>query len=91
LTFIGGSSAAWSGTIPTINSGFGTTPSITQPNDSIAFLVNVGTGGTATSGVINLGTASQGWIVFCEDTTTFSTTVFRTRPDRDNDNDRDNR
>jgi hypothetical protein len=76
---IGGSGVAWSGTIPTINSGFGTSPSVTQPNDSIAFLVNVGTGGAATSGVINLGAVSNGWIVLCENTTTFSTTVFRTR------------
>jgi len=76
----GGSSPAFIGGIPTISSGFGTAPSLPVTNDSISFTINVGTGGTATSGVIGFPTAaSSGWNVFCEDVTTFSTTVFRTR------------
>ncbi len=68
-----------SATAPTISSGFGTTPSIATNNGTGAFSLNVGTGGTATSGVIGLPTATNGWNVYCEDITTFSTTVFRTR------------
>lgn len=45
-----------------ISSGFGTSPSITAPNGTAAFTVNVGTGGTATTGVINMGqNATTGW------------------------------
>lgn len=44
--------------LPTIASGFGTSPSITAESTALAGSVNVGTGGTATSGVINFnGTA----------------------------------
>jgi hypothetical protein len=46
---------------PTISSGFGTSPSIVQQNGTAAFEVNVGTGGAATSGVIGLPTAANGW------------------------------
>jgi len=60
---------------PTISSGFGTTPSIVQPNGTAAFEINVGTGGTATSGVIGLPTATNGWNCTCQDKTTFSATV----------------
>lgn len=41
---------------PTIMSGFGTTPSIVSGGDT-AFIVNVGTGGAATSGVVSFGVA----------------------------------
>ena len=51
----------FSATAPTISSGFGTSPSIVQQNGTAAFEVNVGTGGTATSGVIGLPTAANGW------------------------------
>lgn len=57
-------------TAPTISSGFGTTPSITTPNSTAAFTINVGTGGTATSGVISLVAASNGWACFVTDETT---------------------
>lgn len=61
-----------SGTAPTISSGFGSTPSasITANNGTAAFLVNVGGGGVATSGVIGLPTAATGWVVYCDDMTT---------------------
>jgi hypothetical protein len=50
-----------SATAPTISSGFGTTPSISANNGTAAFRVDVGTGGTATAGVIGLPTAATGW------------------------------
>lgn len=46
---------------PTISSGFGTTPSIVAQDGSKTFQVNVGTGGTATGGVIALNAAPTGW------------------------------
>lgn len=62
--------------VPTISSGFGTTPSVTTNNGSIAFKINVGTGGTASSGVIALNaTATHDWLCSCTDTTTKSTSV----------------
>lgn len=51
----------YSATAPTISSGFGTSPSIASSNGSATFRVNVGTGGTATAGVVGLPTASNGW------------------------------
>jgi hypothetical protein len=65
---------------PAISSGFGTSPSVPAKNGTAAFSINVGTGGTATSGVINLNlTAANGWSIKCEDITTQSTTVFITK------------
>ena len=64
---------------PTISSGFGTSPSIVKNNGAAAFTVNVGTGGTATSGVIGLPTAANGWNCFCNDLTTFTGAVFLCR------------
>jgi hypothetical protein len=49
-----------SGTAPTVSSGFGTGASITA-NGTLTFRLNVGTGGTASSGVIGLPTATNGW------------------------------
>jgi hypothetical protein len=46
---------------PTIASGFGTGSSVVHNNGSAGFTVNVGTGGTASSGVVNMPTASTGW------------------------------
>lgn len=44
--------------LPTIASGFGTSPSVTAGSTPFAGSINVGTGGTATTGVINFnGTA----------------------------------
>lgn len=49
---------------PTIASGFGTSPSIVNSRGTKSFEVNVGTGGTATSGVLTMPTlpaAKVGW------------------------------
>lgn len=60
-----GGSALWGlnfpGPEPSISSGFGTSPSILQKSGPQQFEVNVGTGGTATSGVIGLPPAPNGW------------------------------
>ena len=57
-----------SNTAPTISSGFGTTPAITANNTS-AFKIVIGTGGTASSGVITLPAATNGWIADANDVT----------------------
>ena len=64
---------------PTISSGFGTSPSISSNNGTAAFRINVGTGGSATSGVIGLPTAANGWNCYATDITTNSTGVFYTK------------
>jgi hypothetical protein len=56
-------------TAPTISSGFGTTPSISASNGTTAFRVGVGTGGTASSGIIALPTAANGWNAIVENLT----------------------
>lgn len=61
-------------TAPTIASGFGTTPSIPANVGSFAFSVNVGTGGVATSGVITMPSATNGWTAHCANNTTAATT-----------------
>jgi hypothetical protein len=69
-----------SATAPSIASGFGTTPSVGANNGTAAFTVNVGTGGTATSGVITMPAASHGWSCPApNDLTTTSATVFMTK------------
>lgn len=60
---------AFSATAPTISSGFGTSPSVSAENGTIAFRVDVGTGGAATSGVIGLPTATTGWNCWVDDLT----------------------
>ena len=48
--------------VPTISSGFGTSPSVVNGYDTQGFTLNVGTGGTASSGVIAMNsTAAHGW------------------------------
>jgi hypothetical protein len=49
------------GPVPSISSGFGTSPSILEQSGPEQFEVNVGTDGTATSGVIGLPAAPHGW------------------------------
>ena len=66
------------GETPTISSGFGTSPSIVHGNTK-AFTINVGTGGTAISGVVGLPVAPNGWACFATDITTTSTTVSQTK------------
>ena len=68
-----------SATAPAISSGFGARPSIVHSNGTAVFTINVGTGGTATSGVIGLPRAKNGWAVHCDDITTQSTSVFVTK------------
>ena len=46
---------------PTISSGFGTSPSVASNNGPVAFTINVGSGGSATGGVVGLPTATTGW------------------------------
>ena len=61
---------------PTISSGFGTSPTVPSGTSSAAFTVNVGTGGTATSGVISFATAAPtGWICHVTDRTNVGTIV----------------
>jgi hypothetical protein len=54
---------------PTVSSGFGTSPSIAANNGPLAFTLNVGTGGSATSGVVGLPTAPTGWNCWVNDIT----------------------
>lgn len=71
-----GGAVTFAGSTPTVSSGFGTSPSITA-GKATAFRVNVGTGGSATSGVIALGTtATTGWNCTCTDITTATDTVY---------------
>lgn len=49
------------GSAPSISSGFGTSPSLPSNNGTASFTVNVGTGGTATNGVIGMPTAATAW------------------------------
>jgi hypothetical protein len=61
---------------PTISSGFGSVPSVTHGNSDAAFTVNVGTGGSASSGVIAFATAApNGWACFANDNTNNATFV----------------
>ncbi len=64
------SSLILSQTAPTISSGFGTSPSIPNANGTVAFTVNVGSGGSATTGTIGMPAAAHGWVVNCSDITT---------------------
>ena len=73
------SSTFISATAPTIASGFGTSPSVVASNGTVAFTINVGTGGTAQTGVITMPTAANGWVVHVENLSTRSSTVFQTK------------
>jgi hypothetical protein len=53
-----------SGNAPAIASGFGGSPSVVSNNGTAAFVVDVGTGGAASSGVITLPAATTGWNCF---------------------------
>lgn len=61
IAWAGNGHVLFSATAPTISSGFGTSPSIVASNGAAAFEVNVGTGGSATTGVIAMPTATTGW------------------------------
>lgn len=60
---------------PTIASGFGTSPTIPNANGTAAFTIDVGTGGTASSGVLTFPAAAVGWVVDCVDITNAATAV----------------
>lgn len=69
MTSFGLTRLVMSSTAPTVSSGFGTSPSIASNNGTAAFTVNVGTGGTATNGVVGMPAATTGWICHVEDET----------------------
>lgn len=56
---LGSANLTFSGTAPTVTSGFGTTPGIT--GTATAFRITIGTGGTDSVGVVGLPTAATGW------------------------------
>jgi hypothetical protein len=59
-----------SGTAPTIASGFGTGATVPNSNGTAVFTVNVGTGGTASAGVLTMPfTATAGWVCSVNDIT----------------------
>lgn len=69
IDFGAGNKVLFTPTSPTIASGFGGGASVTTVNGGAAFLVNVGTGGSASSGVITMGTASTGYACSVNDIT----------------------
>ena len=66
-----GSNLVVSTTLPTISSGFGTSPTILA-NSTFCFKIVVGTAGAA-NGTITLPTAPNGWLAFAADVTSGST------------------
>jgi hypothetical protein len=66
-------------TAPEVSSGFGEGSSIGHSNGTAAFTINIGSGGTATTGVLRLPQAANGWSVHCDDVTTYSPSVFVTK------------
>jgi hypothetical protein len=64
-----------SATMPTISSGFGTSPAISATVGTSTFNVTVGTGGTASTGVITMPAATNGWNCQINDQTTKSASV----------------
>jgi len=65
---------------PTLTgSGFGSSPGITS-NGSASFTITVGTTPSAAAGTITFGsTAANGWGVWCQDITHFSSSIFITQ------------
>lgn len=66
--------------LPTIASGFGTSPSITAGSTPLAGSVNVGTGGVATTGTINFNGAAFPSVPFCTYSDSTSNIVTRGTP-----------
>lgn len=54
-----GANLTFSSTAPTVMSGFGTSPTVA--GTATSFVVDVGTGGVATDGVLSMPTATTGW------------------------------
>jgi hypothetical protein len=69
LSSVGLTRLVMSSTAPTIASGFGTLPTVPTNNGTAAFTINVGTGGSATSGVITMPAATTGWVCSVENQT----------------------
>lgn len=67
-------------TAPIVGSGFGTSPSVVTSAGSAAFTVNVGTGGSASSGVITLAVQPHGYLCKATDTTNAATFVEEVVP-----------
>jgi hypothetical protein len=72
-----------SATAPIILGGFGTSPSISFSNGTFTFGINVGTGGSVSTGSITMPAAQNGWVMYVKNdynygqitaATTFSTT-----------------
>lgn len=78
-TINGPAGLLYSPTTPTITSGFGTSPVVGPGNGTATFNIAIGTGGTATNGIIALPTANSGWTCTATDITTQSATVFITK------------
>lgn len=78
-TINGPAGLLYSPTTPTITSGFGTSPVVGPGNGTATFNIAIGTGGTATNGIIALPTANSGWTCTATDVTTQSATVFVTK------------
>lgn len=64
---LGSSNVTFSGTAPTVSSGFGTSPTVA--GTATAFRVDVGTGGTATAGVLTMPSAATAWNCHVENLT----------------------
>lgn len=74
-----GSRVLFSNTAPTISSGFGTSPSVVASSGTAGFTINVGGGGTASTGVVTMPAATTGWACYVNDLSTTSATVFVTK------------
>lgn len=57
----GSGNLIYSPTAPAIGSGFGTSPSVVANNGTAAFTVNVGSGGTANTGILKMPAAKTGY------------------------------
>lgn len=77
------SSTFASKTAPTVSSGFGTSPVIGNVNGTAFFTVTIGTGGSASTGVISLPTTAHGWRCTADDVSTQTSTVFVTKQTTD--------
>jgi len=73
---LGFANLAFSGTAPTISSGFcSTSPSITANNGTVAFDINVGTSCSGSTGTLGMPTAATGWVCDFHNVTNPATNV----------------
>lgn len=78
LVFVGGAtlgSTLKADALPTVNSGFGTSPAVTAGSTALAGSINVGTGGVATSGTLLFNGTAFSAAPFCTVTTNSATGV----------------